>query len=64
MESKKVLFVAQLTLVSLFIEEVTNNHNALRIQVCPKKGFPLKSYSGDEINPTLGRGSGFLGTGR
>ncbi len=31
----------------------------LRIQVCPQKGIPLLSYSGDgieTINPTLGRG--------
>ena len=42
MESKKVFFVAQLTLVSLFIEKVTNNDNALRIQVCPKNGISPK----------------------
>ena len=38
---------------------------SLRIQVCPKKkGLTLHSYSKDGIgtlNPTLGRGSGFLG---
>ena len=40
-------------------------YTSLRIQVCPKKGFPLQSYSGDgieTIDPTNFReGSGFLG---